>query len=104
MGPLPLPHHLPNLLLQYFLQADKIPIHLLSKQLLHRHHFLHITPEQQLSYLRWPASDVEQDASEENQLTHFLNDLAFVNVDSLDDFPVRYTSDNEDTYAHVHII
>ena len=77
------------------LPTTPIPPHLLSQELLQRHHFLSLDPASDaLGYLSWPSADAEQ-------ISTLLQSL------SLDDLPpafsVRYSSDHQATFAHVRI-
>ncbi|TFK77071.1 hypothetical protein BDN72DRAFT_852294 [Pluteus cervinus] len=86
-----------ELVLRYLspLPTTPIPPHLVSQQLLQRHHFLSLDPASDvLGYLSWPSADAEQ-------ISTLLQSL------SLDDLPpafsVRYSSDQQATFAHVRI-
>ena len=90
-----------HILLQYISPPSQltqpIPPHLLSKPLLQRHHFLHLTPEQPDEYLCWPSSPEKK--------AHIV-DLLETRSRPLDDdqptaYPVQYSFDGEDFFAHV---
>ena len=92
-----------HILLQYISPPSQltqpIPPHLLSKPLLQRHHFLHLTPEQPDEYLCWPSSPEKK--------AHIV-DLLETRSRPLDDdqptvYPVQYSFDGEDFFAHVDL-
>ncbi|TFK89773.1 hypothetical protein K466DRAFT_574615 [Polyporus arcularius HHB13444] len=76
-----------------------IPPHLLSKPLLQRHHFLHLTPEQPDEYLCWPSSPEKK--------AHVIELLESrprpIDDDQPTVFPVQYSFDGEDFFAHVDL-
>jgi len=95
-----LPHSI-NLLLQYISPPSQLdaplPPHLISKSLLQRHHFLHLTPDHDPTpYLCWPSPH-------QQQAIHLLESFQPIHDDQFSSFPIRYTSDPENTYAHVRI-
>ena len=103
MSPSPLPPNVVHVLLQYIAPpsqlTDAVPPHLLSKPLLQRHHFLHITSEQPDEYLCWPSSPEKK--------AHII-ELLESRPRPIDDdqpavFPVQYSFDGEDFYAHVDL-
>ncbi|TBU48361.1 hypothetical protein BD309DRAFT_987411 [Dichomitus squalens] len=103
MSPSTLSPNVLHVLLQYISPPSQltqpIPPHLLSKPLLQRHHFLHLTPEQPDEYLCWPSSPERK--------SHVL-DLLETRFRPLDDdqptvYPVQYSFDGEDFFAHVDI-
>lgn len=60
----PLPVHIINLTLQYLLPPTApMPLHLLSRELLQRHHFLGISPDDPAEYFCWPTSSSPPSAS-----------------------------------------
>ncbi|KAI0639377.1 hypothetical protein C8Q77DRAFT_1044898 [Trametes polyzona] len=103
MSPTPLPPNVVHVLLQYIAPPSQLtqplPPHLLSRPLLQRHHFLHLSPEQPDEYLCWPSSP-ERKAR--------VIDLLEARPRPLDDdqplaYPVQYSFDGEDFYAHVDL-
>ncbi|KAI0801289.1 hypothetical protein C8Q74DRAFT_1454658 [Fomes fomentarius] len=76
-----------------------IPPHLLSKNLLQRHHFLDITPEQPDEYLCWPSHP------EKNiRVLEFLEARSRpIDDDRPTAYPVQYSFDGEDFFAHVDL-
>lgn len=66
----------------------------LAKPLLQRHHFLQISPEEASQYLCWP-SDTSAKAVD------LLESLPRSADDEPQTYPVQYTSDSEQTCAHV---
>lgn len=101
MSPPPVQAYKVQLLLQYISPLDgEIPAHLLSKLLLQRHHFLGITPEDPSSYLCWPTGS----SDETSKVSKLLESLSSPEVtDPQQSYPVKYTSDGDVTYAHIHI-
>lgn len=94
MSPPPLPDHLVNLTLQYLLPpAGPLPLHLISKQSLQRHHFLNIDPTDAESYFCWPSSGSSQNAT---SVIRALELLAG-NVDLLEKqgHDIKYNTDGE---------
>lgn len=83
----PLPVHHINLTLQYLLPPTApLPIHLLSKDLLQRHHFLRITPDVPEEYFCWPTfpssaasiiQDLEFRAGNETLLNKEQHDITY---------------------------
>jgi len=67
-----------------------LPPHLLSKPLLQRHHFMHLTPDNPLHYLAWPPHD-------EDLLDHL--DIS----EHASSFSVRYSADNQHIIAHARV-
>lgn len=67
-----------------------LPPHLLSKPLLQRHHFMHLTPDNPLHYLAWPPHDDD-----------LLNHLDI--LEHASSFSVRYSADNEHMIAHARV-
>ena len=103
MSPSPLSPSFPHILLQYISPpsqlTDPIPPHLLSKPLLQRHHFLHLTPDSPHDYLCWPSSA---------EKTAQILDLLESRPRPIDDgppsaYPVQYSFDGEDFFAHVDL-
>lgn len=96
----PIQSHTVHLLLQYIsppsLLVHPLPPHLLSKPLLQRHSFLHISPDTVVEYLCWPSP---HSARAIELLDNFLS-----SSDHPDDYSVRYTSDAEHTFAHVQVV
>ncbi|KAI0043197.1 hypothetical protein FA95DRAFT_1563546 [Auriscalpium vulgare] len=90
-----------NLVLQYISPPSQldapVPPHLLSRPLLQRHLFLDISPEDSPSYLTWASPHRDRAIQLLESLPKPIDD----HTSSC--FPVRYTSDGEETYAHVHI-
>lgn len=69
--PPPLPVHLVNLTLQYLLPPTApIPLHLLSRELLQRHHFLNISSDDPAAYFCWSSFDTSSSSS-----TSIIQDL-----------------------------
>ncbi|KAI0757013.1 hypothetical protein C8Q80DRAFT_1215776 [Daedaleopsis nitida] len=94
MAPVPLSPNVLHVLLQY-----PIPPHLLSKPLLQRHHFLHLSPEDPDEYLCWPSSPqkkAEVIGLLETRSRPVDDDLPTV-------YPVQYSFDGEDFFAHVDL-
>jgi hypothetical protein len=93
--PPPLPVHLINLTLQYLLPPTApMPIHLLSRELLQRHHFLNISPDDPAAYFFWPMfgippsssavsiiQDLELRAGNEALLNKEVHDIAYEHDD-----------------------
>ncbi|KAI9063042.1 hypothetical protein FKP32DRAFT_1686352 [Trametes sanguinea] len=103
MAPTPLPLNVLHVLLQYISPPSQLtqplPPHLLSKPLLQRHHFLRLTPDQPDEYLCWPSNPERK--------AHII-DLLESRPRSLDDdeptaYPIQYSFDGEDFYAHVDL-
>ncbi|KAH9849783.1 hypothetical protein C2E23DRAFT_736548 [Lenzites betulinus] len=103
MSPTPLPLNAFHVLLQYISPPSQLsqplPPHLLSRPLLQRHHFLHLSPEQPDEYLCWPSSP-ERKAR--------IVSLLESRPRPLDDdepcaYPIQYSFDGEDFYAHVDL-
>ncbi|KAM5535443.1 hypothetical protein V8D89_010965 [Ganoderma adspersum] len=103
MAPSALSPNLFHVLLQYISPPSQltqpIPPHLLSKPLLQRHHFLHLTPEHPDDYLCWPSSPENK-----ARVIHLLE----ARSRPLDDdqpslFPVQYSFDGEYFFAHVDL-
>lgn len=103
MSPSPLSPNVVHVLLQYISPPSQlthpIPPHLLSKNLLQRHHFLHITPEQPDEYLCWPSHP------EKNiRVLEFLEARPRpIDDDQPTAYPVQYSFDGEDFFAHVDL-
>ncbi|KAI0365226.1 hypothetical protein BV20DRAFT_954754 [Pilatotrama ljubarskyi] len=103
MTPHPLPLNVVHVLLQYIAPPSQLtnplPPHLLSKSLLQRHHFLRLSPEQPDEYLCWPSSPERK--------AHIIDLLESrprpVDEDQPFDYPVQYSFDGEDFYAHVDL-
>ncbi|KAI0361652.1 hypothetical protein OH77DRAFT_1508535 [Trametes cingulata] len=103
MTPQPLPLNVVHVLLQYIAPPSQLtnplPPHLLSKPLLQRHHFLRLTPEQPHEYLCWPSSPERK--------AHIIDLLESrprpIDEDQPFDYPVQYSFDGEDFYAHVDL-
>ncbi len=103
MSPSPLSPSVVHVLLQYISPPSQlthaIPAHLLSKPLLQRHHFLHLTPEQPDEYLCWPSSPEKK--------AHVIELLESrprpIDDDQPTVFPVQYSFDGEDFFAHVDL-
>ena len=103
MAPLALSSSALHVLLQYISPPSQlthpIPPHLLSKPLSQRHRFLHLTPEHPDDYLCWPSSP-EKKAR--------IIDLLETRSRPLGDdppsiYPVQYSFDGEDFFAHVDL-
>ncbi|OJA18724.1 hypothetical protein AZE42_01268 [Rhizopogon vesiculosus] len=96
----PIQSHTVHFILQYIsppsLLTQSLPLHLLSKPLLQRHHFLQISPDTPVEYLCWPAP---HSARAIELLDNFLT-----STEDPDEYSVRYTSDAEHTYAHVQVV
>ena len=67
-----------------------LPPHLLSKPLLQRHHFMHLTPDNPLHYLAWPPHN-------DDLLDHL--DIS----EHASSFSVRYSADNQYIIAHARV-
>lgn len=97
MSPTPIQPGLVHLILQYIAPPSQltqpIPPHFLSKSVLQRHHFLQITPDVPQEYLCWPSS--------RGRAVELLEDFPRRLDDEPVSYPVQYTSDEEDTLAHV---
>ncbi|TFY70360.1 hypothetical protein EVG20_g2636 [Dentipellis fragilis] len=78
------------------LASNPIPPHLLSPSLLHRHHFLQISPEDAADYLCWPSQNRDRAIA-------LLESFHAPSDDEAADYPVQYVSDAEHTYAHAHV-
>ena len=94
--PSALSQHTVRLILVYISQSLPLPPHLLSKPLLQRHYFLHITPDDYLAYLAWPGSSPQF-------LADVLNGLSSPPDDQHAGHTIVYSSDQETTLAHVSI-
>lgn len=103
MAPEPLQLNVVHVLLQYIAPPSQLtqplPPYLLSKPLLQRHHFLRLSTDQPDEYLCWPSSP-ERKA----HVIHLLESRPR----PLDDdqpfaYPVQYSFDGEDFYAHVDL-
>lgn len=95
--PTPIQPGLVHLILQYIAPPSQltqpIPPHFLSKSLLRRHHFLQITPDDPQEYLCWPNS--------RGRAVELLENFPRRPDDEPVSYPVQYTSDAEETLAHV---
>ncbi|KAA1468238.1 hypothetical protein DENSPDRAFT_833480 [Dentipellis sp. KUC8613] len=78
------------------LASNPIPPHLISPPLLHRHHFLQISPEDAADYLCWPSQNRDRAIA-------LLESFHAPSDDEAASYPVQYVSDAEHTYAHAHI-
>lgn len=87
-----------NVVLEYISPPENLPIptYLLSKDLLKRHHFLSITPNDPLQYLSWPSDSDQPDAN----IIPRLDQLA---ADRHSQPVIRYSSDADSVLAHVHV-
>ena len=85
-----------RLVLVYISQSLPLPPHILSKPLLQRHYFLHITPDDYISYLAWPGPSPQL-------LADALNGLSLPSDDQHDHgvYTIVYSSDQETALAHV---
>ncbi|KAH9937662.1 uncharacterized protein B0H18DRAFT_1081778 [Fomitopsis serialis] len=99
MSPTPIQPGLVHLILQYIAPPSQlnqpIPPHLISKSLLQRHHFLQISLDDPKEYLCWPTS--------QGRAIDLLEDLPRQLDDEPASYPVHYTSDAEQAYAHVEL-
>ena len=99
MPPTPIQPGLVHLVLQYIAPPSQltqpIPPHFLSKSVLQRHHFLQITPDDPQEYLCWPSS--------RGRAVELLEDFPQRPDDEPVSYPVQYTSDAEETLAHVYL-
>ena len=103
MSPSPLSPNVVHVLLQYISPPSQltqpIPPHLVSKTLLQRHHFLHLTPEQPDEYLCWPSSPEKK-----QQIIELLESRPRpVDDDQPAAYPTQYSFDGEDFFAHVDL-
>jgi hypothetical protein len=96
MSATPIPPHVVHTIFQYVLPPSlPLPLHLLSKRLTERHHFLSITPTDTTRYLCWPSSDA---ADVTEALARGVSDP----LTSEPEHEVRYTAPDEETVlAHV---
>lgn len=98
MSPTPLSPSSVHVALQYISppsQLDRpLPPYLLSKALLQRHHFLAVSPENPAEYLCWPADTSAQ-------AVELLESYISIADDTPQSYPTHYTSDAENTFAHV---
>ncbi|KAK2461893.1 hypothetical protein APHAL10511_006356 [Amanita phalloides] len=94
--PIAISHGLISLVLRDISQSLPLPPHLLSKPLLNRHYFLSITSDDYLSYLAWPSPSSDLLASA-------LTRLSLPDDDDCTSYPLAYTADYEDIYAHVGV-
>ncbi|GBE77913.1 hypothetical protein SCP_0107950 [Sparassis crispa] len=103
MSPTPLSPNVVHILLQYIAPpsglSHPLPPYLVSRALLQRHNFLHLTPDCPQEYLCWPSSPENQALAVDHleSLPHPVHDDESVT------YPVQYTSDGESTYAHVDL-
>ncbi|KAF9514502.1 hypothetical protein BS47DRAFT_1343080 [Hydnum rufescens UP504] len=98
----PLPDHVVNLTLQYLLPpSGPLPLHLISKQSLQRHHFLDIDPTDSESYFCWPTSSLNQSPA----LVIRALELLAGNEELLErqGHDVKYDADEDTKRARVHI-
>lgn len=80
--------------------TEPLPADLISASLRQRHHFLNLSPAQDIAaYLSWPSPD-QQGAIDLLESTHQNAGISDVNDTP---FLVRYASDGDFTYAHVCI-
>lgn len=97
--PPPLPAHAIGVLLQYIVPPSQVtqplPPHLLSRDLLQRHHFLSLRPDEPADYLCWPAKGSSTGPS----AVDLLESLPRPD-DGAPPPPIAYTSDDEHAYAH----
>ena len=103
MSPSPLSPNVLHVLLQYISPPSQlthpIPPHLLSKTLLQRHHFLRLTPDTPDEYLCWPSSPEKK-----AQILELLESRSRpIDDDQPTTYPVQYSFDGEDFFAHVDI-
>ncbi|KAI0322709.1 hypothetical protein OF83DRAFT_1080114 [Amylostereum chailletii] len=93
--------HTVNLILQYISPPSQLdhplPPHLLSRPLLQRHLFLDIPPSDSTSYLCWNSILRDRAAALLESLQKPLDDHTSTR------YPVQYSADEENTYAHVHV-
>ncbi|KIK94828.1 hypothetical protein PAXRUDRAFT_142024 [Paxillus rubicundulus Ve08.2h10] len=98
---LPIQPHTVKLVIQYISPPSQItgalPPHLISTPLRQRHHYLQISPDNVIEYLCWPSPN---NARIMELLDH---SIAASDEDQTRNYPTRYTSDAESTFAHVHI-
>ena len=103
MAPSPLPPNILHILLQYISPPSEltqpIPPHLLSKPLLQRHHFLSITPDTPDDYLCWSPSPEKKARA----LELLESRPRPVDDDQPTAYPVQYSFDGEDFFAHVDL-
>ncbi|PCH33612.1 hypothetical protein WOLCODRAFT_61159 [Wolfiporia cocos MD-104 SS10] len=102
MSPEPVSSGVVHIILQYIAPPSQLtlplPPHLLSKTVLQRHHFLDITPDDPLNYLCWPSTN------DRERVVELLEDIPRPMYDDGPlAYPVRYTSDEERTCAHVDL-
>ena len=71
-----------------------LPPHIISIPLRQRHHFLALSPENPVDYLTWPSPD-------QSHAVNLLQSLPLSSHDLL--FPVQYTVDPENIFAHTRI-
>lgn len=77
------------------LAGNPIPSPLLSLPLLQRHHFLNISPQENLAdYLTWPSPD-------QPRILDILHTLP--NPGPAEQLPIKYAGDQETLFAHVHL-
>ncbi|KZT02748.1 uncharacterized protein LAESUDRAFT_738628 [Laetiporus sulphureus 93-53] len=100
MPPTPISPSAVHIILQYIAPPSQltqsIPPHLLSKSLLRRQHFLQLSPDNPLEYLCWPGS-----ADQREHTVELLENVP--RNDDPVDYPVQYTQDEEQTFAHVDL-
>ncbi|KAI0778162.1 hypothetical protein BD413DRAFT_684062 [Trametes elegans] len=101
--PQPLSLNVVHVLLQYISPPSQlthpVPPHLLSKPLLQRHHFLRLSPEEPDEYLCWPSSP-----DRKARVVDLLESRPRpVDDDQPSPYPIQYSFDGEDFYAHVDL-
>jgi len=96
MAATPIPPHVVYTVFQYILPpALPIPLHLLSRPLVERHHFLSVSPTDSAAYLCWPSPHTAQ-------VTEALEHAAQGALASEPEHDVRYSAPDQETLlAHV---
>lgn len=96
MAATPIPPHVVHTVFQYILPPSlPMPLHLLSRPLIERHHFLSISATDPASYLCWPSSYTDQ-------VTEALEGGLQDPLMSEPEHDVRYSApDHETLLAHV---
>lgn len=75
--------------------TDEIPVNLISKPLLQRHHFLGLTPHDS-EYLIWPSEN-------QSHVLQLLSTEPLPSQEHTEHLSVHYTADKEHLLAHVRI-
>ncbi|KAJ7597067.1 hypothetical protein C8J56DRAFT_850985 [Mycena floridula] len=76
--------------------SEQLSPHLISVPLLQRHNFLHVSSSDPIAYLTWPSND-----GDGQETINEFNRIELQNLGA--SFPVRYSGDPENLFAHVNV-